>query len=195
VRHTKQRTSSGNLSPAIPSAVAAIAPAAAAEAAIAAASSLTITTKTSAARARLALLGFVHAQRTAVEIRPVQLRDGSARGVFARHHDERETARTAGLTIEHELGLENLSALGEGARHGVFGRVKRKVSYVQSVVHVSLSRGELAPAGASNLPASAPPLAGSVAAMFAAPHKIAAGETTFRDLEAREPVRRLPKTL
>src|SRR6187399_2390100 len=69
----------------------------------AATTATTAAAEAATAATRLAFLGLVHAERAAVEIGAVHLRDGALRLFRRRHHDEAEAARAAGFAVEDEL--------------------------------------------------------------------------------------------
>jgi hypothetical protein len=110
---------------------------AASTAAAASTTEATTTTTAAATGAIAALLGFVHAELTTVELDAVHLRDGIFRVGIGAHHDEPEAARAAGIAVEHDLHFGDLTAVGERALQGLFGGMKRQVADVKSIVHGS----------------------------------------------------------
>jgi hypothetical protein len=93
------------------------------------------TTTATATTARLTLLGFIHAQRPTVEGLAVHALD-RLRGFFSgSHRDECEAARAACFAIGHEVNVADRAELLERSANTIGGRVKGKVSNVQTSVH------------------------------------------------------------
>src|SRR5690349_23438120 len=90
----------------------------------AAAVAATATTAAAAtAGARLALLGFVDAQRAAVDLLAVHRLDGALGVVVRRHLDEREAPRPAGVPVLHDADARDLAAVAlERGGQGGLGR-------------------------------------------------------------------------
>jgi hypothetical protein len=72
------------------------------------------TSGASAARTWRAVLGFVHPQRATLQRLAVQQTDRLGGGVVVFELDERESARTACLTVGGDLGVEDLAGGAEG---------------------------------------------------------------------------------
>jgi hypothetical protein len=171
---------------------AATATAAAATTATTATTAITTATTTAATSAGLALFRNADAKRTTFEVRSVELRDGFLGIGVAAHRDECKAARTARLTVNHELGFGDFTGLAERAQKHVFGGVEGKVTHVQSVVHYLLLSTVGLPCGSVTAGAD------SVDSGFGAcapGHTVAAGETTIRDLIDERAARRLPNML
>jgi hypothetical protein len=110
-------------------------------AATAAATAATTTTEaaTAAATAAGALTSLADRNRAALQLAPIEGRDRSSSTFLGGHLDKTETARTTGVTVEHQLGLDDLVALSlEGVQQISLGRGERKISYVQSLTHIRL---------------------------------------------------------
>lgn len=95
--------------------------------------------RAAAAATRRALLGLVDAQRTAVDVLAVDLVDRLLGLIRGAHRHEREAARTAGLAIEDDVDVRDLTVAREELADGVAGGVEGKVAYVQSGAHGSLA--------------------------------------------------------
>src|SRR5512144_2328685 len=80
-----------------------------ARAAIVAAAGAETAAAAATATARLALFSDVDAPGAAVEIHSVHSGDGSLRIRVVGHADEAETARTAAVAIDHDLGFDDLA--------------------------------------------------------------------------------------
>ena len=83
-----------------------------------------------AASAWGSLLGFVDLEDSAVQRRPVELRDGGIGCRRVAHRDERETSRPARFTIGWDRDFANLACLGEEGLKIGLGGVVRKISDV-----------------------------------------------------------------
>jgi hypothetical protein len=120
---------------------AAVTAAAAAEAAAtaAAATEAAATTAAAATATGTTLLGLVDPERTTVEQLAVHGLDGLLGRVLGAHGHEREAAGPAGLAIEHQLDLDELTELLEGLADGVLGRVEREITYIETIVHLLTS--------------------------------------------------------
>ncbi len=94
----------------------------------AAATTTTVTTAatTTTTSAGLAFLRDAHAERTAFEVRTVELGNRFLSVGIAAHRDERKAARTARLAVNHQLGFSDFTGLAERAQEHVFGGVKGK---------------------------------------------------------------------
>src|SRR5690606_21227205 len=88
-----------------------------------------------AAPAALAFLCFVHAQRTSPHLLAVQRLDGALR-VGARHLNETEAARPAGLAIVDQGNGFHRAVLLEQLTH--LGLIRRK----RQVAHIDLCHGD-----------------------------------------------------
>src|SRR5690606_29466193 len=128
-------------------AIAATTAAAAAEAAAA----TTTAAAAEAARALRPLLGLVHPQRAAVELRAVHLLDRGLRRLRRGHLDEPEAAGPAGLALGHQLHLDRLTELGERVAQRLLGGREGEVSHIESISHLHFSCGPGAEAPFSHL--------------------------------------------
>jgi hypothetical protein len=110
-------------------------PAAAATAAATTTTTAAATTTTTAAAAAtaataLALLGLVDAERTAVELRAVELRDGRA-SLFRRpHRHESKAARLAGLAVLDDVDVRDFAALCKCLAQRLSRSLKGQIAYV-----------------------------------------------------------------
>jgi hypothetical protein len=119
-----------------PAATGATATTAVATATAATAAEATATAATTASRA---LLGLVHAQRTAVEHLPVHALDGLLGLLRRAHGDEAEATGAAGLAVAHQVDVRHRAELFERSADGLGGRVERKVANVQTGAHLDLA--------------------------------------------------------
>src|SRR5687767_609448 len=91
---------------------AAVTAAAVSAAATAAATAITAeATATAATGTGLPFLGFVDAQRAAIDLHTVHRLDGGLRIGIRLHLDEREAARAARVTVEHHADARDLAAV------------------------------------------------------------------------------------
>src|SRR5690606_38950140 len=67
------------------------------------------------------LLRFVDTKRAAFEVRTVERLNRLLSRLRRRHRNEGESARSAGLSVEHELDLDDVSDLLEGPLDRLFG--------------------------------------------------------------------------
>jgi hypothetical protein len=95
-----------------------------------AAATATKTTTTTAATAALALLSFIDAQRAAVELRAVELRDGSTRLLVSPHRHESKATRLARLAVLDDVDVRDFAALGECVAQRLRRRLKGQIAYV-----------------------------------------------------------------
>jgi hypothetical protein len=109
----------------------------AAAAATAAAATAAATTATATA-AILALFSLVDSERTAIDERAVELRNGLRGLLRSAHRDECKTARLPGLTVGHDVNVGDLADCRKCGSDGVVGSVERKVADVKTIAHVSL---------------------------------------------------------
>ena len=86
----------------------------------------------SAERTARAILGHVHAQRTALEVLAVELADGLLRLLLVRELDEREAARPAGGAIDRNGDVDDVAGCSEDALQLMLGRVVGKVPHEDS---------------------------------------------------------------
>jgi hypothetical protein len=96
----------------------------------AAATATKTTTTTAAATAALALFSFIDAQRAAVELRAVELRDGSTRLLVSPHRHESKATRLARLAVLNDVDVRDLAALGECVAQRLRRRLKGQIAYV-----------------------------------------------------------------
>jgi hypothetical protein len=121
--------------------VAASATAAAATIATATAAAAAIaTTTTTTAATRLALLGLVDAERPTIEGLAVHALNRLGRFLGRAHRDKREAAAAAGLAVSHEVDVRDRAELLERSADAIGIGVERKISNVQTSVHLSLLR-------------------------------------------------------
>lgn len=110
------------------------------------------------AAAFLTRLRLVDAQRTTIEVGAVHRLDRGLRVRVVRHLDEREAARATRVTIEHDLDLGHLTAIGAECRtQDVLGGLKGEVANVQSRTHRSDDLFSLLRTGSSRGPKGASP--------------------------------------
>src|SRR5579871_895102 len=95
----------------------------------AAAATTTTARATAAAATAAALLRLVHAQRASAHVLPVEALD-RARSVAARHLDEAEAARAAGVAVVDQGDRLDLAMLLEQLANGRFVRRERQVAHV-----------------------------------------------------------------
>jgi hypothetical protein len=120
-------------------ATAAVATAAAAATTTAAAAEATAAaTTTTTATTALPLLRFVDAQGTAVEQRAVHFGDCLLRLGIRAHRDERKAARFTSLAVGRDVDVAHLSERSESGADRVRRRVKRQITYVETITHFSL---------------------------------------------------------
>src|ERR1019366_564898 len=110
--------------------------------AVALASTSTSTAAAAAAAATTTALGalfvFVDAKRTPVERGVVHLGDRLGGLLSVAHGHEAEAARLSGLTIGDEVDVGHRAERRESGAKRVGGRLKRKVTHVESVAHAVL---------------------------------------------------------
>lgn len=108
----------------------ATAPAAAAEATAAEAAATTTATGSTAepaaatASAGSALLCLIHTQGTTVDHRAIELRDRTACIAVRSHRYERKPSRTAGLAIENQMNVRDLSHRRKRGSHCISCRME-----------------------------------------------------------------------
>jgi hypothetical protein len=133
----------------IPWATTAAATVAATRTATAAAAAHAATTAAAAAGAR-AILGFIHAQRTAAHVESVQ---GAHRalGVRLRHFDEAEAARPAGLAVGREGNGLDGAVLAKQFLDVLLRRSERQVAHVD-LGHSNILRDNTSNRSQASLP-------------------------------------------
>src|SRR5262249_47322144 len=94
----------------------------------AAAASAPAATASATTAAGPTLLRLVHAERTAVEHRAVELLDCGPGGLIRSHRDEREPARLAGLAVRRDGYLAHLTDCGESGFDRLARGAEREVS-------------------------------------------------------------------
>ena len=79
--------------------------------------------------------GFIDAQRSAVEVRPVESGDGFFALAIIAHFDEAKSPGLAGIAIGGEVDAANGAVCFKKGADGVFRRSKAEISYV-NILHV-----------------------------------------------------------
>jgi hypothetical protein len=102
---------------------------AAAIAATAAAAAATTTT------AVLALFGFIHLERAAVDDGTVHGLDGFLRGLGRSHRDEAKAPGSTGLPIHHEVHVRHLTVRRELRAQSIRVGVEREIADVKTLTH------------------------------------------------------------
>jgi hypothetical protein len=113
--------------------------AAAAATTTAAATTAAATTTAAAATAVLALFGLVHAQRTAVEARAVERRNGVCSFSRRAHGHEGEAARLTTVAVLDNVHVGDFTAGREGLAHTLGRGRKGQITYVETISHAVFS--------------------------------------------------------
>jgi hypothetical protein len=96
------------------------------------------TTATTATTAVLARAGFVDDQVATVVFGAVELGDRVVGGIFGRHLDEAEAARTARLAIHNDICGVHLAGRGEMLMKVLAGDAEGQITYVKFRAHFPL---------------------------------------------------------
>jgi hypothetical protein len=112
-----------------------IAPAAAAAATTAAATGTTAAAAATTAATAATSLRFLHGDLTSLNVTAVELLDRALCFSLARHLDETEPARPAGLAVHDHLRLGDLSDLREQIAQIELGHAVRQIPNVESAAH------------------------------------------------------------
>jgi hypothetical protein len=129
------RTTRGKSTIAAAAAAVAVATGTAAETTAAAAAAAGTAAEAAAITAGFHRTGFIHNERTAIEVRAVELVD-SGLGLFVRSHfHETEALGAAGVAVDDDAKALDLADLAEHFAHAIFGDVERKVADVKLLTH------------------------------------------------------------